>query len=308
MSGVAILCSGQGAQHRDMFALTGTAPAAEPVFAAAAAHLGGVDPRQFVRDAGDDALFANQAGQVLCCTQAIAAWSALRPPASMIAGYSVGELAAWCCAGMLDPAQTLALASQRARLMDEAAAAGPRAGLLAIIGLRRDRIEMLLRETGCALAIVNGPDNVVAGGPDRALDVLAGQARAAGAGRVVRLRVAVAAHTPLLAGASGRFRQALLDTSPHTPSHALLSGIDGDRVRSVEAGCDRLSRQIAQTIDWSACLAHCHEAGAVAMLELGPGRVLARMATAALPGSEARALDDFRSIDGVRDWLRRAAG
>ena len=48
---LAILCSGQGRQHPDMFALTGDAPEAAGLFAHAAKLLGGTDPRDFVRDA-----------------------------------------------------------------------------------------------------------------------------------------------------------------------------------------------------------------------------------------------------------------
>ena len=306
---VAILCSGQGAQHRDMFALTGTAPAAGPVFAAAAAHLDGVDPRDFVRAADEAALFSNHAGQVLCCTQAMAAWAALggmTGATAIIAGYSVGEVAAWFCAGSLDVAQTLELVALRARVMD-AAAAGQRAGLAAIVGLRRERLDPMLRETGCEIAIVNAPDSVVAGGSDTGLQAFCAQARVAGATRVVRLRVAVPAHTSLLLPAVAGFRAALAAASPRSPCHALLSGLDGDRVRDLAEGCDKLARQIADTIDWAACLSRCEEAGTPAMLELGPGRVLACLASAAVPQAEARALEEFQGLDGVRDWLGRGA-
>ncbi len=307
---VAILCSGQGGQHRDMFALTGTLPEAEPVFAAAAAHLGGIDPRDFVRDADDAALFANKAGQLLCCTQAIAAWTALGGmvgTTAIIAGYSVGEVAAWSCAGLLDLSQTLELVALRARLMDEAAAGLP-AGLAAIVGLRRDRLDPMLKANGCELAIVNAADSVVAGGSDAALQRLCAEARAAGASRVARLRVAVPAHTSLLLPATAAFLEALAAAAPRPPRHALLSGLDGDRVRNVVAGCEKLARQIAQTIDWAACLSHCAESRAATLLELGPGRVLARLASAAAPDADARALEDFRSLEGVAAWLQRGAG
>ena len=46
---IAILCSGQGRQHAEMFALTGDAPEAGSLFAHAATLLGGRDPREVVR-------------------------------------------------------------------------------------------------------------------------------------------------------------------------------------------------------------------------------------------------------------------
>jgi [acyl-carrier-protein] S-malonyltransferase len=73
---VAILCSGQGGQHPAMFDLVANCPEAEPIFAAAAGVLG-QDPRQFAREAAAADLFSDFSGQILCCTQALAARAAL---------------------------------------------------------------------------------------------------------------------------------------------------------------------------------------------------------------------------------------
>ncbi|MEA2799987.1 MAG: [acyl-carrier-protein] S-malonyltransferase, partial [Rhodospirillaceae bacterium] len=46
---LAVLCSGQGPQRSNMFALTGDAPEAANLFAHAATLLGGRDPREMVQ-------------------------------------------------------------------------------------------------------------------------------------------------------------------------------------------------------------------------------------------------------------------
>ena len=118
---VAILCSGQGGQHPAMFDLVANCPEAEPVFAAAAA-VWGRDPRTFVKEAASADLFSDFTGQILCCAQALAAWAALgtvRPARAVIAGYSIGELAAWRCAGTFDELSILRLAQRRAAAMDD---------------------------------------------------------------------------------------------------------------------------------------------------------------------------------------------
>ena len=147
MSGpIAILCSGQGTQHAGMFDLVAQASEAQPVLEAAREVLGGKDPRRFVREADAATLFSNRSGQILCCTQALAAWAIVRPhlPGSVVlAGYSVGELAAWGCAGLLEPREVLRLAVTRAEVMDEAGGSGT--GLEAFIGLSRARVEELCR-------------------------------------------------------------------------------------------------------------------------------------------------------------------
>jgi [acyl-carrier-protein] S-malonyltransferase len=306
---VVILCSGQGGQHPAMFDLVADCPEAEPVFAAAAAVLGR-DPRSFVKEAALADLFSDLSGQILCCAQALAAWAALgtvRPARAVIAGYSIGELAAWGCAGTFDDLSTLRLAQHRAAAMDKAAP--KESGLVVITGLRRPVIEPILARHAVSMAIVNDVDSFTVGGPRAALRAACEEAAAHGAKRTVTLPVTVPSHTPLLSKATEQFRIALREASPRLPraGYRLLSGIDGETVLDIEAGIDKLARQISTTIDWAACLESCRSAGAVAALELGPGTTLSRMASTLFPDGRARSVEEFRSLAGLRTWLQRVA-
>ena len=49
------------------------------------------------------------------------------------------------------------------------------------------------------------------------------------------------------------------------------------------------------------------ESGATVALEIGPGTGLARMLSARHPQIACRAVDDFRSIDGIVGWMTRLA-
>ncbi|MEI9888863.1 MAG: acyltransferase domain-containing protein [Rhizomicrobium sp.] len=303
----ALLCSGQGLLHPGMFALTGGAPEAAGLFAQAATLLGGRDPRDFVRREPAAALHHDRAGQILCTLQALAAAAALREVLQggcIVAGYSVGEMAAWGVAGYLGMADTLDLAARRADAMD--AASSPGDGLLFVRGLGRDAIDALCARHGAAIAIVNPGDAFVLGGSGAALDAVAAEAQAMNAARIVRLAVEVASHTRRLAAASASFRETLRHV-PVTlaPGARLLSGVDGAAIVDAGAGLDKLAAQISHTVRWADCLQSCIEAGATAFLELGPGGALAAMAAGAYPDVPARSLDDFRSLEGVRAWLAR---
>ena len=305
---VAILCSGQGAQHPAMFDLVANCPEAEPVFAAAAAVLGR-DPRRFVKEATPADLFSDFSGQILCCTQAFAAWTALgavRPARAVIAGYSIGELAAWGCAGAFDEPSILRLAQRRAAVMD--GAAPNESGLAVITGLRRPVIEPILARHALSIAIVNDVDSFTIGGRRAALQPACEEAAACGAKRTLMLPVTVPSHTPLLSKATEQFGATLREASAKLPraGYRLLSGIDGDTVLDIETGIDKLARQISTTIDWAACLESCRSAGAVAALELGPGTTLSRMASTLFPDGRARSVEEFRSLAGLRTWLQRA--
>jgi [acyl-carrier-protein] S-malonyltransferase len=311
VSAMAILCSGQGYQGAGMFDLLADAPEADPVFEAAKSVLDGQDPRQLVRDASNDDLHADRLGQILCCTQAIAAWAVLSakvlPRPLLVAGYSVGELAAWGVAGLIDYEAVLDLAVERAEAMDDATTEP--SGLVAIDGLRRAALDPICRAHGAYIAIVNGEDQMLVGGIRRALEAVTHDAQAAGARRMTRLPVAVASHTPLLAGASDRFRQALKKahlSAAVPPNVRLLSGIDGAAVFDVHAGADKLARQIQQTVDWAACMESCRAAGVTKVVELGPGNALARFMREFMPESDAHSLSEFHSLPGVKHWMQRS--
>ncbi|MBB2205876.1 acyltransferase domain-containing protein [Gluconacetobacter takamatsuzukensis] len=305
---VAILCSGQGGQHARMFSLVADRPEAQDIFRDAADLLG-ADPRDYVRHATDDALYANRSGQILCCTLALAIGTLVaRTGARLVcAGYSVGELAAWGIAGCLSPRQVLHLAAQRAELMDRASP--PHAGLAGIAGLPDARLHTLLARTGTVIAIRNAPDAAVIGGLRPNLEQAVAEALEMGATTARILRVAVPSHTPLLHDAVAPLRDMLhaLHLANPSPTVRLLSGLDGEPIFRIADGCDRLAAQVGTTVRWDACMQACAEADAGCVLETGPGSALSRMARTALPDLPVHAAEDFHSVDGLLRWVGQAA-
>ncbi len=307
MSGLALLFPGQGSQEPGMLALAEGHPAGAEALRAAEAVLG-APPAAILRRGGAEP-FRNAVAQPLVVAAQLATWAALRealPAPALLLGYSVGELAAHGAAGTFAPGAAMALAARRAELMD-AACPGP-AGLLGLRGLPAARLEALAAATGSEVAIVNGPDHCVLGGPVPALEEAARRAAAAGATTVQRLPVAVPAHTRLLAGAVAPFARALAAAGPRAPAVPVLAGVSGEPVRSAAGAVESLSRQVAQRLEWGRCLAVAAELGCTVLLELGPGTALARMAREALPGAAVRAVAEFRSAAGVARWVEGRLG
>lgn len=302
MSGLAILCPGQGGQRAGMLDLAlGTTAGADVVRRASGAA--GLDLAALARRGGAETL-RNAVAQPLLCAVELATWAALRdalPPPRLFAGYSLGELAAHGCAGALGAEDVVALAARRAALMDAASGAAP-GGLVAVRGLPLARAEALARGAGAEVAIVNAPDQLIVGGPDAALRAVARGAEAAGA-RVQRLCVDVPAHTPALASAVGPFAEALAASALRDPAVPVLAGISAEPVRDRAAAIAALSRQLAERVEWGRCLAAAAEMGCTVFLELGPGSALSRMVAEGLPGAEARSADEFRTVEGVARWV-----
>jgi [acyl-carrier-protein] S-malonyltransferase len=277
------------------------------VFEAAKFVLDGKDPRQLVREASSNDLHADKVGQILCCTQAMAAWAVLRakvPRPLLVAGYSVGELAAWGVAGLIGYVSVFDLAVQRATAMDKATTQP--SGLVAIHGLQRVTIDQICKLHGAYVAIVNAQDRMLVGGTRKALDAVIQDATTAGAERITAVPVVVPSHTPLMAKASDQFRNAL--AKAHLPAEMpagvrLLSGIDGDTVFNVQSGADKLARQIQQTVEWAACMQSCRAADATKVVELGPGNALAHMMHEFMPGGDVHSLSEFHSLSGFENWM-----
>jgi [acyl-carrier-protein] S-malonyltransferase len=298
-SGLLLLCPGQGAQHSAMFDLARSHPGA-------AALLDRLSPALPALD-GD--LFANRAAQPLIVAATLAMWEALRadaPPPAMVAGYSIGELAAYGVAGGYETEQAVALGGVRAQAMDDCVREHPQQALVAISGLIVPQALALATARNFVLSIETGDDSCITGGPAAQADDLAAAVLAAG-GRTSRLPVAVASHTPYMAGAVQPFAQALQRQAFKTMIAPVLAGISGGAITDRPRAIDVLSRQVAEPIRWAACMDACAEAGITYALELGPGNALSRMLQARHPHINTRSVADFRTLTGIQTWLARAA-
>ncbi|HUN90455.1 MAG TPA: acyltransferase domain-containing protein [Burkholderiaceae bacterium] len=303
---LAVLCPGQGGQHRSMFRLAlQTAAGREALAACTSAEF---DPLAQV-DADVD-LFRNDIAQPLLCAHQLASWAALRallPPPEVFAGYSVGELAAYGCVGALAPAATVRLARQRAAAMDACAQKpAPASGLAALRGLGPAAAEAACRKFGLQVAIVNGDDHVIVGGPIDALAALEHAAAVQGSVRVTRLRVGVAAHTSQLAAAQAAFAAALSAAPLGDPPCPVLAGVDASLVRSREAAIKALACQLAAPIQWARCMDAAYERGCRVFLELGACDAVSRIVSERFRDVAARSVSDFRQLESAADWAARA--
>ncbi len=300
---LAILFSGQGGQRPEHWQQLAREADGE-LRAALVARLPSLADPAFVPDA--DFLAANAVAQPLIVAQQLALWSALRerlPRPICAAGYSLGELSACAAAGVMTPAAAVALAGERAHLMDEVATGG----MLAVLSLDEALVAGIAAAHGLAIAIRNAPRHVVLAGPAAGMAPVAAALSEAGASRLVPLAVRTPSHTPLLASAAEGFRQRLAGLPEKRLAFPVLSAIDATSARTVSVAVDALARQICTPLDWAACLEAVVELQPDAVLEIGPGSALAKLFAELAPAIPVRASDDFRSIDGIVRWLDSCA-
>lgn len=266
-------------------------------------HALGADWRERLGDRAWAGRNAN--AQLLLTGLALAAWgqlASLLPAPSTMAGYSVGELAAFAAAGAYDSTTAIALAQQRAALMDHSAEAFPM-GMLGISGLAARPLEQLCSDFELAVAIRNCVDGVVVGGSQAALLAAAEAVQRQGA-HGTQLNVHVASHTPWMADAACAFADLIAPLPFRAPQTVLFSNAAG-RVTTVTQLKAALARQIDHTVRWDNCMEDIAARRIQCVLEIGPGQALARMWNQHHPRIPARSVDEFRSAQSIADWVGR---
>jgi [acyl-carrier-protein] S-malonyltransferase len=296
---LALLFPGQGAQHPQMLPWLEAQPEAAATLDALNAHLG----RDWRAGLGDPAwLHANRVAQLLLTGVGIAAWQALAgrlPQPAVVAGYSVGELAAFAVAGVFDAAAALDLAAERAQAMSDSVS-DQATGLMALQGPQA--LAQALSAKGLSIAIRISTERAIVGGTIAALDAAA--ARWSGIGmRCTRLPIGVASHTPAMAAAATSFAQRLAAADLHPAQCAVVCNFSGAASRNRAVLATALAAQIASTVRWDDCMDSIAERGVRCVLEVGPGATLAAMWRERHPAIPVRSVDEFQGPEGVLRWV-----
>jgi [acyl-carrier-protein] S-malonyltransferase len=297
--GYALVFSGQGQQHAGMLPWL----ARDETVAALEGELG-ADWRERLADPA--AAADNRRAQLLLTATACAAWAQLKPhlpPPSIVAGYSVGEIAAFAAAGVFDSRAAFSLAAARAACMD-AAAAGTATGLLGVTGATPEGLATVCERHGLEVAIRIDPGSAVLGGLRADLQAAGAEGSARG-WRCTVLNVSLASHTRWMQGAVDCFAHALAGTTLHAPACPLASNALG-RVRTAAEARAALAGQLAATVRWDACMDQIAAQRVQAVLEIGPGQALARLWNDRHPEVPARCVDEFRSPGSIVAWLGKS--
>jgi [acyl-carrier-protein] S-malonyltransferase len=215
-----------------------------------------------------------------------------RPDA--LAGHSLGEYAALTVAGVFSVEAGLELVIERSRLMAAAAASAP-GGMAAVLGMDDATLRACLGGLdGVWVANDNAPGQIVITGTLPGIEHATEALTAAGARRVVPLKVAGPFHSPLMQPAADAFsadvlsQTAFSDARIPVVSNAEPSpAVDADMLRR------RLALQMVSPVRWTETMLAMAEIGIGSLVEAGPGSVLTGLA---------------RRVDGVTGIAVEEAG
>ncbi|WP_084963869.1 ACP S-malonyltransferase [Thermoactinospora rubra] len=246
--------------------------------------------------AGAEEIRDTAVAQPLLVAAALASAEALGVTPDVVAGHSVGELAAAALAGVLTTEEALALVRERGRAMARAAAI-TETGMTAVLG-GVDVLESIDKH-GLTPANINGAGQIVAGGT--LAQLAAFKAEPPARARLIPLSVAGAFHTEHMAPAVTELRQATANLKPADPDVKLLSNKDGQVVAGGAEFVARLVDQVSNPVRWDLCMETMASLGVDRMIELVPGGTLTGLARRGLPGVRTVALKTPDDLEAAKE-------
>lgn len=212
-------------------------------------------------------------------------------PAALV-GHSLGEYVAATLAGVFALPAAIELICTRGRLCAQAGA-----GAMLAVNAGLEALRPLLDES-VDIAGLNSPQQTVLAGSVDAIDALASRLESAGHG-LRRLQTSGAFHSRLLDPLLDAFRAAVERAQPRAAGAGLrvVSSLSGEWLSAEQAGSvEYWVQHLRRPVDFIGALTRLGELGDYLLIEVGPGRTLARFSEASNP--QARCIATLEATAG----------
>ncbi|MDP8234325.1 MAG: ACP S-malonyltransferase [Candidatus Saelkia tenebricola] len=188
-------------------------------------------------------------------------------------GLSLGEYASLVAAGAISFEDALMLVRRRGEYMEEATKLNP--GIMsAIIGMEKESVIKICKESGAEIANVNSPEQIVISGEAGSVEKAENLARSEGARRVMRLNVSGAFHSSLMTQAAKKLMVYLNDVTVNKTEFTVLSNVNAYFSSLPQEIKANLVNQVNNSTLWLDCIRTMVDLGVTSFLEIGPGKTL----------------------------------
>lgn len=281
--GNAVLFPGQGSQHVGMGAdAYENSPAARAIFERAEV-LVGFPLSQLCFQGPEDQLIDTVNQQPALLTTSIAYWHAMLEMGwstpDFMAGHSLGEFSALVAAGSLTFEDGLTLVRKRGELMKMAGELAP-GGMIAILALDvitgQELCQKASEESGFPVQLANDncPGQIVISGHETALQEAIRLADEAGARKIVRLPISIAAHSILMAPAAEEFAKTVDATPIGAPQAPVIGNVSALPLNTADDIRNEIKSQLTSTVAWTDSMRYLLTHEISTFIESGPGKVL----------------------------------
>jgi [acyl-carrier-protein] S-malonyltransferase len=250
----------------------------------AASRIAGTDLGAAIRREGADRLNRNEVASLVTTAFNVAALRRLADAGVAMdacAGYSVGQWAALCAAGMVEEDRLLEIVWRRAQRMN--AASGVEQGaMLAVIGLATDAVHDVCAELSTEAATVeisnvNCVGNLTVAGDRGAVGRARERFAAMSARQLVDVPVSGAWHCRMMTPAAERFADDLATVPFAPPRVPVIDNVSGDLLpAAMEPLRATLVRHLDRPVQWEAGIRCLIARGIERFVEVGFGNALTK--------------------------------
>jgi [acyl-carrier-protein] S-malonyltransferase len=300
MSKIAFVFPGQGAQYTGMAKdFYEKFPVSREVFEKAS-KVSGLDIKTLCFEENEN-LNITEYTQIAMLTAEIAILRAVEEAgihSQVNAGLSLGEYGALAASGVMREEDAFAIVRKRGILMQEAYPTG--GAMSAILGTDAELIEKICEETPGIVSIANYncPGQIVITGEEKAV-LTAGEAlKAAGARRVIPLKVSGPFHCELLKEAGKKLGEELEKIEIQTFAIPYVTNVTAqyvtDQVKNL------LVKQVSSSVRWQQCVEQMINDGVDTFIEIGPGKTLTGFLKKINRNVKALHIEKIEDLEAVR--------
>tara|TARA_B100000989_G_scaffold260003_1_gene210440 strand:- start:982 stop:1908 length:927 start_codon:yes stop_codon:yes gene_type:complete len=196
--------------------------------------------------------------------------------AKYFAGHSLGEYSALSCAGYLSFSETIRILRVRGDAMQNSVPKGE-GGMLAILGLKIDEVEKILKDNQSNFNVQVANDNsegqIVLSGKMKDLQIL-GEFLKNNKIKNIKLPVSAPFHCNLMSKATEVMKNELQKVNFKQSKNILISNVTADEVSNTDDLKDLLINQIEKKVRWRESVLNIINKGVNQFIEIGPGKVL----------------------------------
>jgi [acyl-carrier-protein] S-malonyltransferase len=219
----------------------------------------------------------------------------------ILLGHSLGEFTALVAGGALDFGGALRLVRKRGELMQAADASG---SMAAVLGLDADAVAKAIDGTGIVVANDNAPGQIVVSGPLAAMPAATEKLKAAGAKRVIPLKVSGGFHSPAMRAVAPQLAEAIRATPFNALKYRVIANVDAQVHEHASDFVTLLERQVHSPVQWVASVRRAAAEGATTFIEFGAGNVLTGLVKRILPDARTANVSDPASLEEALNLVR----
>ena len=223
------------------------------------------------------------------------------------AGHSLGEYSALVCSKSLDFKDALYLLKERGKAMQEAVPVGD-GGMLAVLGLKTDEINKLIKEENfsgvCEIANDNAEGQVIVSGNKVSIDLFQKSLKEKKI-KTIPLKVSAPFHCSLMKPAAELMRHKINETTFNNPINKIINNVTAKPENEASVIKKNLIDQIYSSVKWRETIIFIADNKETNFIEIGPGKALTGMVKRTIKNVNTFSINSIADIKNLKNELKK---